>query len=121
MVLSCCNFSSDNKVNNITYELVNLETGERDMRLFTVDRALNMTAKLMQLCSGFIKDVEGNWIRLNTLKRDSLEDWFVRNYPTIKEKKEKIVIFYQFNLSGNDIEDVMNKQNVVYIHTMEYY
>ena len=97
-----------------TAEGINLETGERDMRLFTVDRALNMTAKLMQLCSGFIKDVEGNWIRLNTLKRDSLEDWFVRNYPTIKEKKEKIVIFYQFNLSGNDIEYVMNKQNVIY-------
>lgn len=97
-----------------TAEGINLETGERDLRLFTVDRALNMTMKLMQLCSGFIKDVEGNWIRLNTLKKDSLEDWFERNYSNIKERKEKIVIFYQFNLSGNDIEEVLNKQEVVY-------
>lgn len=97
-----------------TAEGINLETGERDLRLFTVDRALNMTAKLMQLCSGFIKDIEGNWIRLNTLKRDSLEDWFIRNYSSIKERKEKIVIFYQFNLSGNDIEEVMQKQNIIY-------
>lgn len=96
-----------------TAEGINLETGERDMRLFTVDRALNMTAKLMQLCSGFIKDVEGNWIRLNTLKRDSLDDWFTRNYPTIKERKEKVVIFYQFNLSGDDIEWVMQKHNII--------
>ena len=97
-----------------TAEGINIETGERDMRLFTVDRALNMTAKLMQLCSGFIKDIEGNWIRLNTLKRDTLEDWFERNYFTIKEKKEKIVIFYQFTLSGDDIEEVMKKQGVIY-------
>ena len=96
-----------------TAEGINIETGERDLRLFTVDRALNMTAKLMQLCSGFIKDVEGNWIRLNTLKRDSLEDWFIRNYDTIKEKKEKIVIYYQFNLSGDDIEYVMNKLGII--------
>lgn len=96
-----------------TAEGINLETGERDTRLFTVDRALNMTAKLMQLCSGFIKDVEGNWIRLNTLKRDSLKDWFDRNYPSIKELKQKVVIFYQFTLSGDDIEEVMNKLGII--------
>lgn len=96
-----------------TAEGINLETGERDTRLFTVDRALNMTAKLMQLCSGFIKDVEGNWIRLNTLKRDSLKDWFDRNYPSIKELRQKVVIFYQFTLSGDDIEEVMNKLGII--------
>lgn len=97
-----------------TAEGIDLETGTRDLRLFTVDRALNMTAKLMQLCSGFIKDTDGNWIRLNTLKKDSLDSWFKEKYESFKERKEKIVIFYQFNLSGNDIEEVLTKYDIIY-------
>ena len=97
-----------------TAEGIDLETGTKDLRLFTVDRALNMTAKLMQLCSGFIKDTDGNWIRLNTLKRDSLDEWFINNYEYFKTRKEKIVIFYQFSLSGDDIEYVLKNHNIIY-------
>lgn len=97
-----------------TAEGIDLATGERDMRLFTVDRALNMTAKLMQLCSGFIKDVEGNWIRLNTLKKDSLKEWLNDKWEGIKSNKQKVVVFYQFTLSGDDIEEVMKEKGIVY-------
>lgn len=97
-----------------TAEGIDLDTGTKDLRMFTVDRALNMTAKLMQLCSGFIKDTDGNWIRLNTLKRDSLDEWFNNNYDYFRTKKEKIVIFYQFSLSGDDIEYVLKNHNIIY-------
>lgn len=97
-----------------TTEGIDIETGERDNRLFTVDRALNMTMKLMQLCSGFIKDIEGNWIRLNTHKRDSLDEWWKDKVEGIKDHKRKVVIFYQFNISGDDIEEVLKKHKLVY-------
>lgn len=97
-----------------TEEGIDIKTGERDLRLFTVDRALNMTMKLMQLCSGFIKDIEGNWIRINTNKRDALEEWLVDKWEGIKDHKRKIVLFYQFNISGDDIEEVLRKHNIVY-------
>lgn len=98
----------------LTTEGINIETGERDMRLFSVDRALNMTMKLMQLCSGFIRDIEGNWIRLNTHKRDSLDEWWTDNKEGIKDHKRKVVIFYQFVISGDDIEEVLNKHKLIY-------
>lgn len=97
-----------------TAEGIDLQTGEKDMRLFTVDRALNMTMKLMQLCSGFIKDVDGNWIRLNTLKRDALKEWFKDKWDNFKLHKRKIVIFYQFTLSGDDIEEVLKEKGIIY-------
>jgi SNF2 family DNA or RNA helicase len=97
-----------------TEEGIDIATGERELRLFTVDRALNMTMKLMQLCSGFIKDIEGNWIRLNTLKRDAFEEWFDDKWEGIKDHKRKVVIFYQFNISGDDIEEVLKGKKLIY-------
>lgn len=97
-----------------TAEGINIETGERDLRLFTVDRALNMTMKLMQLCSGFIKDFEGNWIRINNLKRDALKEWLNDKWEGIKDHKRKVVLFYQFNISGDDIEEVLKDKKIIY-------
>ena len=97
-----------------TEEGIDLNTGERDLRLFTVDRALNMTMKLMQLCSGFVKDIEGNWIRLNTLKRDALIEWLEDKWEGLKDHKRKMVIFYQFNISGDDIEEALKTKNIIY-------
>ena len=97
-----------------TEEGIDLETGTREMRLFTVDRALNMTMKLMQMCSGFIRDIEGNWIRLNTLKQEAFKEWLNDKWEGIKDKKRKTVIFYQFNISGDDIEKVLTDKKVVY-------
>lgn len=72
------------------------------------ENAASRSIKLRQVCSGFIKDNDGNIKKLKSNKIETLKN-FLDNYD------KKLVIFAEFKQSIKDISELLNKLKITYV------
>lgn len=86
---------------NLKREFVaELESGE----VVTADNALVKLMRLRQICSGYVKDDDGNLVELGTEKRDLFAD-VLEDLP----RKQPIVVFAAFHHDLDNIREVSEK------------
>ena len=77
-------------------------------KIVTADMAITRLMKLHQICGGWLKDDEGNYIQVSGAKQKTAVDFV----ETKVDGGESVVIFHRFSKEGVELADALRRKEI---------